>query len=91
MLNQAVWMSNYISQYLTEWLFPSRYENVVEALQKCEAQLETQHQAHTEQLQKAEKRIDRIQENVDVLTARVRCLQKDQQEAMEQKKETIVR
>ncbi|AWP17117.1 putative coiled-coil domain-containing protein 57 [Scophthalmus maximus] len=75
----------------TEGYNINKYENVVEALQKCEAQLETQHQAHTEQLQKAEKRIDRIQENVDVLTARVRCLQKDQQEAMEQKKETIVR
>ncbi|XP_047183783.1 coiled-coil domain-containing protein 57 isoform X2 [Scophthalmus maximus] len=75
----------------TEGYNINKYENVVEALKKCEAQLETQHQAHTEQLQKAEKRIDRIQENVDVLTARVRCLQKDKQEAMEQKKETIVR
>ncbi|XP_039990755.1 coiled-coil domain-containing protein 57 isoform X3 [Xiphias gladius] len=66
-----------------------RYENAVQALRECDAQLEAQRQAHTEQLQKAEKHIVELQENMEVLAAQVHCIQRDHQEAMEQKDETI--
>ncbi|XP_040923345.1 coiled-coil domain-containing protein 57 isoform X2 [Toxotes jaculatrix] len=68
-----------------------KYENLVQALKECDGQLEAQCQAHTKQLQKAEKHIVKLQEKVEVLAAQLRCTQKDQQEAMAQKDETIQR
>ncbi len=64
---------------------------MAQALKGCDAQLETQCQAHTEQLLKAEEHIVKLQENVEVLTAQACCIQKDHQEAVEQKDETIQR
>ncbi|XP_018529876.1 coiled-coil domain-containing protein 57 isoform X3 [Lates calcarifer] len=68
-----------------------KYENVVKALKQCDAQLEAQHQAHTEQLRKAEKRIVRLQKHMKVLDAQVRHIQEDQEDAMKKKDETIQR
>ncbi|XP_035526252.1 coiled-coil domain-containing protein 57-like [Morone saxatilis] len=68
-----------------------KYEAVVQALKERDAQLEVRCQAHTEELQKAKKRIVKLQENMEVLAAQVRCSQRTQQEAMEQKDKTIQR
>ncbi|XP_022621733.1 coiled-coil domain-containing protein 57-like [Seriola dumerili] len=69
----------------------NKYKNAVQALKECDTQQEAQRQAHTEQLQKAEKHIVKLQENVEALTAQIRRIQDDQQEAVEQKDETIQR
>lgn len=66
----------------------SRYEDGIRALRESNAQLEAQCQAHTEQLQKAEKHVVKLQEDMEVLAAQAR---EDQQEAMKQKDETIQR
>ncbi|KAM6899166.1 coiled-coil domain-containing protein 57 [Lycodopsis pacificus] len=66
-------------------------EEAVQALKECGAQLEAQCQAHTERLQKAEEHIVKLQGEVEVLAAQLRCRQKEQQEAMQQKDETIQR
>ncbi|XP_026170544.1 coiled-coil domain-containing protein 57 isoform X2 [Mastacembelus armatus] len=68
-----------------------KYEKVVQNLKECEAQLEAQHQAYTGQLQEAEKRIVGIQKNMEILAAQARCIQQDQQVAMQQKDESIQR
>ncbi|XP_044033494.1 coiled-coil domain-containing protein 57 isoform X2 [Siniperca chuatsi] len=67
----------------------NKYEDVVRALKECDAQLEAQFHANTEQMQKAEKHIVKLQENMEVLAAQARCKQEDQQKAMVQKDETI--
>ncbi|KAG8008876.1 Coiled-coil domain-containing protein 57 [Nibea albiflora] len=41
-----------------------KYENVIQALKKCDSQLEAQFQAHTEQLQKTEKHLVKLQKKV---------------------------
>ncbi|XP_023274753.1 coiled-coil domain-containing protein 57 isoform X1 [Seriola lalandi dorsalis] len=69
----------------------NKYKNAVQALKECDTHREAQRQAHTEQLQKAEKHIVELQENVEALTAQIRRIQDDQQEAVEQKDETIQR
>uniref|UniRef100_UPI0037E78F7E coiled-coil domain-containing protein 57 n=1 Tax=Semicossyphus pulcher TaxID=241346 RepID=UPI0037E78F7E len=68
-----------------------RYEDVIRALKEGEAQLEAQRRSHTEQLQKAEKHIIKLQEDVEAQAAQARCVQRDQQEAMKEKDETIHR
>ncbi|XP_070847253.1 coiled-coil domain-containing protein 57 [Chaetodon trifascialis] len=68
-----------------------KYEDMVWALKEYNAQLETQCQAHSEQQQKAEKHIVKLQEDMEVLAAQAHCIQEDQQKAMEQKDETIQR
>ncbi|KAM7371281.1 hypothetical protein PAMP_010766 [Pampus punctatissimus] len=68
-----------------------KHEDVVQALKECEGQLEAQQQVHTDQLQRAEKHIVKLQEDMEVLSAQAHSVQKDQQEAMEQKDETIQR
>ncbi|XP_034564723.1 coiled-coil domain-containing protein 57 [Notolabrus celidotus] len=68
-----------------------KYEDVIRALRDCETQLEAQRQAHTDQLQKAEKHIVKLQEDMKVQTSQGRQAQRDQQRAMEQKDETIIR
>ncbi|XP_034427392.1 coiled-coil domain-containing protein 57 [Hippoglossus hippoglossus] len=68
-----------------------RYKNVVLALKECDAKLEAQCHTFTELMQKAEKRIDKLQENMEVLTAQVRWSQKDHQKAMEEKDAIIQR
>ncbi|XP_047464802.1 coiled-coil domain-containing protein 57 isoform X4 [Mugil cephalus] len=57
-----------------------KYGDVVRALKKRDAQLETQHQRHKEQLQKAEEHIVNLRRNME-----------DQQKAMQRKDETIQR
>lgn len=71
-------------------LFP-RYEDVVRALKKRDAQLEAERQGHTEQLQKADKHIVKLQEKMEALTAQAHCTQEAQQEALKQKDESIQR
>ncbi|XP_023120597.2 coiled-coil domain-containing protein 57 isoform X2 [Amphiprion ocellaris] len=68
-----------------------KHEDVVLALKNRDAQLEVQHQAHLEQLHKSEKKIIKLQKNIDVLTAQARVLEEDQQKVMEQKDKTIQR
>ncbi|XP_008277554.1 coiled-coil domain-containing protein 57 [Stegastes partitus] len=68
-----------------------KYEDMVLSLEKRNAQLELQHQANLKQLRKTEKQIIKLQKNIDVLAAQARCVQEDQQKAMEQKDETIQR
>ncbi|XP_071318725.1 coiled-coil domain-containing protein 57 isoform X2 [Trachinotus anak] len=68
-----------------------RHEHAVQALKVCDAQLEAQRQAHTVQLQKAERHIAKLQENTEALAAQIRRIQEDQQQAVEQKDETIQR
>ncbi|XP_031179865.1 coiled-coil domain-containing protein 57 isoform X3 [Sander lucioperca] len=68
-----------------------KYEGVARALKECDAQLEAQCQTHIEQLQKAEKHIVKLQGNVKVLAAQVCCIQKNHQEALKKKDETIQR
>uniref|UniRef100_A0A3Q1GS68 Coiled-coil domain containing 57 n=1 Tax=Acanthochromis polyacanthus TaxID=80966 RepID=A0A3Q1GS68_9TELE len=68
-----------------------KYEVMVLALKKHNAQLEVQHQADLEQLRKSEKKIIKLQKNIDVLTAKTRIFEEDQQKAMEQKEKTIQR
>ncbi|XP_051272731.1 coiled-coil domain-containing protein 57 isoform X2 [Dicentrarchus labrax] len=68
-----------------------KYEAVVQALKERDAQLEVRCQAHTEELQKAKKRIVKLQEDMEVLAAQVHCSQRTQQDAMEQKDKTIQR
>ncbi|XP_063749196.1 coiled-coil domain-containing protein 57 isoform X2 [Eleginops maclovinus] len=68
-----------------------KYEDVIRALMKCDMQLEAQYQAHTEKLQKMEKHIVKLHENVEVLAAGLRCKQRDQQDAMDLKDETLQR
>ncbi|XP_039644227.1 coiled-coil domain-containing protein 57 isoform X7 [Perca fluviatilis] len=68
-----------------------KYEGVARALKECDAQLEAQCQTHIEQLQKAEKRIVKLHGNVKVLAAQVCCIQKNHQEALKKKDETIQR
>lgn len=69
----------------------ARCEDVIQALKECALQLEAQYPAHTEKLQEMEKRVVKLQENVEVLAARVRCKLKDQQDALDLKDETIQR
>nr|XP_019938357.1 PREDICTED: coiled-coil domain-containing protein 57 isoform X2 [Paralichthys olivaceus] len=69
----------------------NKYENVLLALKECNAKLEAQCHTHTELMQKAEGRIDKLQENMEVLTAQVHLSQKDHQKAMEKKDEIIQR
>lgn len=64
---------------------------MVRALKECDAQREAQCLAHTEQLQKTEKHIVKLQGDVEDLAAQLRCTQQDKQKAMEQKDETIQR
>ncbi|XP_027145204.1 coiled-coil domain-containing protein 57 isoform X5 [Larimichthys crocea] len=64
-----------------------KYEDVIQALKKCDSQLEAQFQAHTEQLQKTEKHLVKLQKKMKVLAQ----AQEDQQKAMKQKDETIQR
>ncbi|XP_078019538.1 coiled-coil domain-containing protein 57 isoform X3 [Epinephelus lanceolatus] len=66
-----------------------KYANVVQTLMECDGQLEDQYQALTEQLQKAERHIIKLQGSIDILAARVCCIQEDHQEAMKEKDETI--
>ncbi|KAK5906453.1 hypothetical protein CgunFtcFv8_002318 [Champsocephalus gunnari] len=66
-------------------------EDVIQALKECALQLEAQYPAHTEKLQEMEKRVVKLQENVEVLAARVRCKLKDQQDALDLRDETIQR
>lgn len=73
------------------WLFLSRCEDAVQALKRCDMQREAERQAHTQQLQKAEKHIVKLQEKAQVLTAQIRHMQDDQREAVEQKEKTIQR
>lgn len=54
-------------------------------------QLEAQCQAHTERLQKAEKRLVKLQKNMEVLASQVHCMQKDHLETMGQKDEAVRR
>ncbi|XP_078136048.1 coiled-coil domain-containing protein 57 isoform X4 [Sander vitreus] len=68
-----------------------KYEGVARALKECDAQLEAQCQTHIEQLQKAEKHIVKLQGKVKVLAAQVCCIQKNHQEALKKKDETIQR
>ncbi|XP_067432233.1 coiled-coil domain-containing protein 57 isoform X2 [Thunnus thynnus] len=68
-----------------------KYDNVVQALKECDGQMMAQHQAHTEQLQRAEKHIVKLQEDMEVLSAQAHSVQKDQQEAMGQKDDKIQR
>ncbi|XP_049916262.1 coiled-coil domain-containing protein 57 isoform X1 [Epinephelus moara] len=66
-----------------------KYANVVQTLMECDGQLEVQYQALTEQLQKAERHVIKLQGSIDILAARVCCIQEDHQEAMKEKDETI--
>ncbi|KAG7239766.1 hypothetical protein INR49_028353 [Caranx melampygus] len=66
-------------------------EDAVQALKRCDMQREAERQAHTQQLQKAEKHIIKLQEKVQVLTAQIHHMQEDQREAVEQKEKTIQR
>ncbi|KAM9314906.1 coiled-coil domain-containing protein 57 [Pholidichthys leucotaenia] len=66
-------------------------DSVVQALKKHDAQLEIQHQALNEQLQKAEKAIVKLQGSVKVLAAQACCTQKSQHKALRQREETIQR
>ncbi|XP_074476562.1 coiled-coil domain-containing protein 57 isoform X6 [Sebastes fasciatus] len=68
-----------------------KYEEVVQALKECDTQLEAQCRVYTERLQKAEKHIVKLQGDVEVLAAQLRCGQEHQQEAMGQRDETIQR
>ncbi|XP_028263771.1 coiled-coil domain-containing protein 57 [Parambassis ranga] len=68
-----------------------KYEDVVRTLKKRDAQLQAQRQAHTEQLQKADKHIVKLQEKMEAVTAQARCTQEAQQEALKQKDESIQR
>ncbi|KAM6964625.1 coiled-coil domain-containing protein 57 [Tautogolabrus adspersus] len=68
-----------------------RYEGAIRSLKECKAQLEVQRQAHTEQLQTAEKHIIKQQEDMEVQASQAHIIQRDQQEAMKQKDETIYR
>ncbi|KAM9837409.1 LOW QUALITY PROTEIN: coiled-coil domain-containing protein 57 [Aulostomus maculatus] len=68
-----------------------KYEDVVQALKECKRQLEAQRQAHTEQLQRAEKHMDKLQDDMDDLSAQARSAQQDQQEVMKRKDEIILR
>ncbi|XP_070708397.1 coiled-coil domain-containing protein 57 [Pempheris klunzingeri] len=68
-----------------------KYEDVVQALRRGDMQLEAQCQAHTEQLQRAEKHIVKLQENMEALAAQAHHVQGAQQKAMQHKDETIQR
>ncbi|CAK6981215.1 LOW QUALITY PROTEIN: coiled-coil domain-containing protein 57 [Scomber scombrus] len=83
------WMENKLKKEEDDHI--KRYEDVVQALKKCDGQLEAQRQAHTEQLQRAEKHIVKLQENMEVLSAQAHSVQKDQKEAVEQKDRIIQR
>nr|XP_020464604.1 coiled-coil domain-containing protein 57-like isoform X2 [Monopterus albus] len=83
------WMGTKVKKLEDEHI--QKYEHAVQALKECEAQLEAQRQAHTEQLQKADKHIVEIQENMEVLAAQTHCKHAEHQKAMEQKDETIHR
>ncbi|XP_049419838.1 coiled-coil domain-containing protein 57 isoform X2 [Epinephelus fuscoguttatus] len=67
----------------------NKYANVVQTLMECDGQLEVQYQALTEQLQKAERHVIRLQGSIDILAACVCCIQEDHREAMKKKDETI--
>ncbi|KAM7382220.1 hypothetical protein PAMA_012875 [Pampus argenteus] len=83
------WMETKLKKEEDEHM--KKYEDVVRSLKECEGQLEVQQQVHTQQLQRAEKHIVKLQEDMEVLSAQAHCVHKDQQEAMEQKDETIQR
>ncbi len=64
---------------------------MIRALKEYDVQQEVQYQAHAELLQRTERRLAKLQEKTNVLAARVHGMQKDQQEAMGRKDETIRR
>ncbi|CAJ1080580.1 coiled-coil domain-containing protein 57 [Xyrichtys novacula] len=67
------------------------YEDVIQALKDGEAQLVAQRQAHTEQLQKTEKHIIKLQEDMEGQASQARQVQRDQQETIELKNQMIHR
>ncbi|XP_038591729.1 coiled-coil domain-containing protein 57 isoform X3 [Micropterus salmoides] len=85
--DELKWMENKLKMQEDDHI--KKYEDVVCALKEYDLHLEAQCQGHTEQLQKAEKQIVILQENMEVLAAQTRSKEEDQQEAMEQKDETI--
>ncbi|XP_038591731.1 coiled-coil domain-containing protein 57 isoform X5 [Micropterus salmoides] len=87
--DELKWMENKLKMQEDDHI--KKYEDVVCALKEYDLHLEAQCQGHTEQLQKAEKQIVILQENMEVLAAQTRSKEEDQQEAMEQKDETIQR
>ncbi|XP_062269717.1 coiled-coil domain-containing protein 57 isoform X2 [Platichthys flesus] len=68
-----------------------RYKKVLLALKECDAKLEARCHTFTELMQKAEKRIDKLQENIEVLTAQLRWSKKDHEKSMEEKDAIIQR
>ncbi|KAM4623899.1 coiled-coil domain-containing protein 57 isoform 3-T4 [Polymixia lowei] len=68
-----------------------KHKDLDRALRECQAQLEAQRQAHTEQLQKAEKHIVRLQEDMDKMAAQTRRTQRDHGETLAQRDERIER
>uniref|UniRef100_UPI003AAEFF66 coiled-coil domain-containing protein 57 n=1 Tax=Centroberyx gerrardi TaxID=166262 RepID=UPI003AAEFF66 len=68
-----------------------KHEDLDRALRERDARLEAQRQAHTQQLQKAEKHMVKLQEDMEVMAAQARRAQKDQREAVEQRDKTVQR
>ncbi|XP_041672487.1 coiled-coil domain-containing protein 57 isoform X2 [Cheilinus undulatus] len=68
-----------------------KYNDVIRALRKYETQLQAQRQAYTEQLQTAEKRIIKLQEDGKIQASKLISAQRDQQEEMKHRDETIHR
>ncbi|XP_058476160.1 coiled-coil domain-containing protein 57 isoform X1 [Solea solea] len=71
--------------------FMKKYESLVQTLKVCDVRLEAQYQAHTGKLQEAERHIAKLKDRMKVLAAQVRCTEKEQREALEQKDKTIQR
>ncbi|XP_053722839.1 coiled-coil domain-containing protein 57 isoform X1 [Synchiropus splendidus] len=68
-----------------------KYGDVARALKKCEEQLEAQRCAHKQQLQRAEKHIGKLQNEIKLLSTKAHSQHKEHQESIEQKEETIQR
>lgn len=73
------------------WMFVSRHGYLDRAMRERDAQLEAQRQAHTEQLQRSEEQMVKLQEDSEVMAAQARRAQKDHEEALEQRDDTIHR
>ncbi|XP_029934517.1 coiled-coil domain-containing protein 57 isoform X2 [Myripristis murdjan] len=68
-----------------------KHEYLDRAMRERDAQLEAQRQAHTEQLQRSEEQMVKLQEDSEVMAAQARRAQKDHEEALEQRDDTIHR
>ncbi|KAM9816786.1 coiled-coil domain-containing protein 57 [Neosynchiropus ocellatus] len=68
-----------------------KYGDVARALKECEEQLGAQRRAHKQQLQRAEKHISKLQNEIKLLSAKAHSQHQEHQEAIKQKEETVQR